>query len=119
MRGSDRPHTSIVAAGRTPPKHRRNDGQHGAKSSRSSSGYRTRTTSAKEQPASASDRPDRLLAVIARHLGEYRKDLWPRDPAQYHDRGLANGYLGVGGGRGEALQEGGIGLLALATTDLA
>jgi len=37
IRGSDRPHTIMVAAGRTSPKAARSSGQHGSKSSRSGS----------------------------------------------------------------------------------
>ena len=37
MRGSDSPHTCIVAAGRAAPNARRSTGQHGSKSSRSGS----------------------------------------------------------------------------------
>jgi RNA polymerase sigma-70 factor, ECF subfamily len=47
MRGSARPHTSMVAAGRTEPKYRRSTGQQASNSARSVSRYRTRTTSAK------------------------------------------------------------------------
>lgn len=57
IRGSASPHTIIVAAGRTCPKYRRSTGQHGSKSARSGSRYRTRTTSANELPASSNAAP--------------------------------------------------------------
>ena len=60
--GVREPQTSIVAAGRISPKWRRRVGQHGSKSSRSGSIYRTRTTSANEQPASVS-----AASMLRRH----------------------------------------------------
>ena len=62
MRGSDNPHTCIVAAGGASPKEARRIGQHGSKSSRSGNRYRTRTTSANPHPAWAS-----AVSMLRRH----------------------------------------------------